>query len=498
MEKLTYSDGTTMYVGNMRDGSYNGQGKLYYQDGTIHYEGQFRDGVWEGQGKEYNRAGIIISEGKRINGKLNGRCKVYFEDGMPEYEGMFRDNRYDGQGKLFNRNGEIIYDGQFREGNFDGRGKKYERNQLIYEGMFRNNKFEGFGKLYNNGEVEYEGVFTNGNYDNSDINTNVKFSSNNFVNNKSNDNKEKHKESMKSICDEIPSDIDEDEGNNFNNGKRKSFDELMNELNDLIGLESVKKDVKSMINLVRVQKMRVDKGLINGDLSLHLVFNGNPGTGKTTIARYIGEIYREIGILKKGHFVEVDRADLVAGYIGQTALKVRKVIEKAKGGVLFIDEAYSLYQESSSNDFGKEAIDILLKSMEDYRDELLVIVAGYEQPMKKFLKSNPGLQSRFNKYINFEDYTANELMQIFEHTCNKNDYKINKSAKLMLEKIFIKLVEDKKENFANGRVARNVFEKLVVHQSNRIIESIDLTTIDLELINIQDVQNLLREGLTQE
>ncbi len=192
----------------------------------------------------------------------------------------------------------------------------------------------------------------------------------------------------------------------------------MAELDSLIGLESVKQEVKSLVNLVKVRRLRKENGLPIPPMSLHMVFMGNPGTGKTTVARIISGLYAAIGVLEKGQLIEVDRSGLVAGYVGQTALKTQEVIKSALGGVLFIDEAYSL-ASGGENDFGREAIETILKAMEDHRDELIVVVAGYDGPMEKFINSNPGLQSRFNKYIYFPDYTGRELMAMFRLQCEK-------------------------------------------------------------------------------
>ena len=451
MEREDYPNGTTKYIGNKKDDKYHGQGKLYYEDGTLKYEGRFREGLYDGQGNEYNTLGVLVSSGKRTDGKLNGRATIFYDDGTKKYEGMFRDDRYDGVGKEFDRNGELIYDGQYRNGLFDGYGKEYYRNELVYEGNFRNGKRDGENHL----EIKSISV-----------------------------QKSNKSDEFSFIDDENK--IDTESYEILNN--RRSFDELMKEFNQLIGLEEVKKNVNSMINLVKIQQLRKNKGIMNGDLSHHLVFTGNPGTGKTTVARLIGEIYREIGVLKKGHLIETDRSGLVAGYIGQTALKVKKVTKEAYGGVLFIDEAYSLHVENSENDFGKEAIDTLLKEMEDNRDNLLVIVAGYEGPMRSFLQSNPGLQSRFNKFIDFEDYSSDDLYNIFELIAKKNEYFLDKEAKVEIRKLFEYLVRNKATNFSNGRLVRNIFEKLIIHQSNRLAKIDNLNAEALMLITIRDFE----------
>ncbi len=248
---------------------------------------------------------------------------------------------------------------------------------------------------------------------------------------------------------------------------RPSLEELMAQLDGLVGLEQVKKDVKSMMNLVKVRQLRKQAELPVPPLSLHMVFLGNPGTGKTTVARLIGGLYAAIGALSKGQLIEVDRSGLVAGYVGQTAIKTQEVIASALGGVLFIDEAYSL-ASGGENDFGREAIETILKAMEDHRDELVVIAAGYTGPMEKFLSSNPGLESRFNKYFFFEDYNGGELNAIFHMQCKSNGYELDDEAEAYSAEFFNALYEGRDENFGNGRDVRNQFEDMVIRQANRV------------------------------
>ncbi len=314
-----------------------------------------------------------------------------------------------------------------------------------------------------------------------------------------------------------------------------SLEELMAELDGLCGLDKVKADVKSLINLVKVRRLRQEHGLPVPPMSLHLVFLGNPGTGKTTVARLLAKIYRAIGVLSKGQLVEVDRSGLVAGFVGQTALKTGEVIEKALGGVLFIDEAYALANQDAPNDFGREAIETLLKGMEDHRDDLIVIAAGYTELMGRFLHANPGLESRFNKYFYFEDYNGAQLLAIFQSMCAKNGYTLDElmgrflhanpglesrfnkyfyfedynGAQLLAifqsmcakngytlddkateyaESYFKTLYEERDENFGNARDVRNVFERAVARQSDRVAALEKPGKEELMALTVADLQ----------
>ena len=256
----------------------------------------------------------------------------------------------------------------------------------------------------------------------------------------------------------------------------------------LCGLDKVKADVKSLINLVKVRRLRQEHGLPVPPMSLHLVFLGNPGTGKTTVARLLAKIYRAIGVLSKGQLVEVDRSGLVAGFVGQTALKTGEVIEKALGGVLFIDEAYALANQDAPNDFGREAIETLLKGMEDHRDDLIVIAAGYTELMGRFLHANPGLESRFNKYFYFEDYNGAQLLAIFQSMCAKNGYTLDDKATEYAESYFKTLYEERDENFGNARDVRNVFERAVARQSDRVAALEKPGKEELMALTVADLQ----------
>lgn len=271
--------------------------------------------------------------------------------------------------------------------------------------------------------------------------------------------------------------------------KEKTLDDLLNELNGLVGLELVKDDVNSLINFIQVMKMREKRGMRHIPITLHLVFSGNPGTGKTTVARLLAKIYHKLGLISSGQLIEVDRADLVGGYVGQTAIKTKEVIQRAMGGVLFIDEAYSLTSSKDSSDYGQEAIDTILKAMEDNRDNFVVIVAGYTKLMERFVNSNPGLRSRFNKFLHFEDYKPDELQDIFIKMCNDNGYTLNKDAKDYAERYFINLYRCRGENFANAREVRNFFEKAMTRQANRVALFSDISDKELLELMVEDLTN---------
>lgn len=257
-------------------------------------------------------------------------------------------------------------------------------------------------------------------------------------------------------------------------------------LDDLIGLDPVKSDVRMLANFITIQQKRKALGLKEAPISYHCVFTGNPGTGKTTVARILADVYRSMGVLKKGHLVETDRSGLVGEYVGHTAVKTNKIIDSALDGVLFIDEAYTLVQ-GGDHDYGGEAIATLLKRMEDDRNRLVVILAGYTEEMKKFIDSNPGLQSRFNRYIQFPDYTAEELARIFLLTAERSQYTCDEDVRASLNDIMKHAVETKDKNFGNGRFVRNLFERAIQRQAERLSTVQNLTSQMLAELTLHDL-----------
>lgn len=262
--------------------------------------------------------------------------------------------------------------------------------------------------------------------------------------------------------------------------------EALGQLQSLIGLDAVKEEVSKLFNFIKVQQLRQTKGLKGVPISYHCVFTGNPGTGKTTVARILADIYRDMGVIKKGHLIETDRSGLVAEYVGQTAVKTNKIIDSALDGVLFIDEAYSLVR-GGGQDYGTEAIATLLKRMEDDRDRLIVILAGYSDEMKQFIDSNPGLESRFNRYIHFPDYSVENLLAIFKLNSEKYEYQLDAEAEGKLRGLFEYAVAHKDENFGNGRFARNIFEKAMENQAVRLASASNLTESMLTSIAAEDI-----------
>jgi len=279
--------------------------------------------------------------------------------------------------------------------------------------------------------------------------------------------------------------------------KSSSTQKAIKDLDKLVGLSAAKKELREICNFASIQQIRKARGLPTSNISYHLVFTGNPGTGKTTVARIVAKVYRELGLLSKGHLVEASAKDLVAGYVGQTAIKTGELIEKALGGILFIDEAYALVDKNGQG-YGQEAIDTLLKEMEDKREDFAVIVAGYDKPMKQFINSNPGLKSRFNRFVHFDDYTASEMLDIFKSLCKNNGYKLDKKAERLIEDHFTVICNSHGDDFANARSARNLFESIISKQVTRIAATQAADDEILSLISPEDVSSCISGGLTKD
>lgn len=473
---ILYKDGQIHYEGHFRNDLMDGYGILYYEEDVIapyqelrsmyphlnqpQYEGDFVHGMKKGKGKQYYPTGFLQYEGDFIWHHMQGAGKLYYPAESPTgeeldrgvttlyYEGYFFEDLKHGKGKVYSREGVLEAEGHFKEDAMTGHGTLYYDNgQASYIGDLVQGKKHGRGDYYNEeGKIIYSGEFIN--------------------------------DERLRITPEIEQEINK----------------LQKQLDGLVGLPNAKKELHNLINFIKIQSLRVDHGLTSFPITYHLVFTGNPGTGKTTVARIIGQIYKHLGVLSSGHFVETDRAGLVAGYVGQTALKVQEVVNKAKGGVLFIDEAYSLINDKQDA-FGKEAIDSLLKAMEDLRDDLVIIVAGYTELMEEFLQSNPGFKSRFNHFVQFDNFSTDELYDIFAMLCQTNDYQIGAAfaqrMKAQLHQIPIETIP----NFSNGRYIRNLFEKLVTIQSNRLIQQAMITKEELMTFEEQDIIQGISENL---
>jgi|GEM_PF-150130 len=270
-------------------------------------------------------------------------------------------------------------------------------------------------------------------------------------------------------------------------GSQDTLEHVLEQLEGLIGLSDVKENIKSLVNLLKIRQMRQEKGAKGTPISFHLVFTGNPGTGKTTVARLVGNLYKHLGVVSKGQLIEVDRAGLVAGYVGQTAIKVKEVIDRAKGGILFIDEAYSLSSSVGNSDYGKEAIETILKYMEDYRNDLVVIVAGYTRKMEEFLNSNPGLRSRFNRFIEFPDYSPMDLYEIFVKLCTENGFTYNQECASLIFSKMEEMYKSRDASFGNARAVRNFFEKTISHHANRVSKIPEPNDHDLHSFQENDI-----------
>ncbi len=302
----------------------------------------------------------------------------------------------------------------------------------------------------------------------------------------------KEEKTLKAISEKINSPKITLEKSNYSEvPEGDTLEKVMEELNDLIGLEAIKKNVEDLTNFLKVQKIREENGLKTNRNALHAVFMGPPGTGKTTVARMLGRIFKHLGYLKHGHLVETDRSGMVAGYVGQTAIKTDEIVTTATDGVLFIDEAYAL-SSGGLNDFGNEAIEVLLKRMEDMRDNLVVVVAGYPDEMELFIQSNPGLQSRFNRYFTFDHYLPETLLEIFKLYARKADFELNSEAEDKLSEIIDRVYEKRHSGFGNARTMRNLFEKIIEQQANRVVKIENITKKDLVILTEEDIPEILK------
>lgn len=473
---ILYKDGHIHYEGHFRNDLMDGYGVLHYEEEVIRpyqtlraqyphlnqpqYEGDFVHGMKKGKGKQYYPNGFLQYEGDFIWHHMQGAGKLYYPTESPtaeelargvtnlHYEGHFFEDLKHGKGKVYSRDGILEAEGQFKEDMMTGQGTLYYANgQASYIGDLVQGKKHGRGDYYNEeGKIIYSGEFIN--------------------------------DERLRITPEVEQEIAK----------------LQKQLDSLVGLPNAKKELHNLINFIKIQSLRVDHGLTSFPITYHLVFSGNPGTGKTTVARIIGQIYKHLGVLSSGHFVETDRAGLVAGYVGQTALKVQEVVNKAKGGVLFIDEAYSLMNDKQDA-FGKEAIDSLLKAMEDLRDDLVIIVAGYTELIEDFLQSNPGFKSRFNHFVQFDNFSTDELYDIFAMLCQTNDYQFGEAFAQHMKTQLRHMPIETIPNFSNGRYIRNLFEKLVTIQSNRLIQQATISREELMTFEEQDILQGIAEKL---
>lgn len=487
--KLYDEEGHVLYEGDFVEQARQGDGKMYLK-GKLRYSGQFARNQKHGQG-EFYQGDHLLYRGSFVNDQMDGYGELFYaNDTQLYYKGEFVQGMRKGKGVMYYPSGHVMYEGEFMWQNRQGFGRLFEddaSSTLLYEGYYFDDARHGKGVLYEEGIKVAEGQFK----DNVMTGAGVLFYPSGAV---------KYEGNIEGGVAHGRGDYFTEDGKmiysgEFVNGERMritpeieaEITKLRDELHGLIGLADVKQELDQLINFIKMQGIRVDFGLASFPMTYHLVFTGNPGTGKTTVARIIGQLYKHLGVLSSGHFVETDRAGLVAGYVGQTALKVQDVVKKATGGVLFIDEAYALVNDKNDA-FGQEAIDSLLKAMEDLRDDLVIIVAGYEGRMEEFLQANPGFKSRFNRFIAFPNYNHEELYQIFARLCKQNDYMFNDDFAVALQQAMQTIDIATTENFSNGRYVRNIFEKLVTMQSNRLADVKNITKIDVMTLTEADLQ----------
>lgn len=459
-----------IYEGLFEEG-HRSVGTCYNSDKTIYYQGEFdHSNCGCGNGKFFYKSGTLRYQGEiRLFTKC-GKGKEYYEDGKLSYIGEFSKGCYDGAGTEYNRNGIPIYSGTYVKGHWEGYGTLYnDKGMRIYEGEFRKDTAWGQGILYRWDETpEFKGKFVDG----KPVGPNLLFKD---VEIRSVNAPERTAEAYDLYAP----------------NQSELLKQYCQELDHMTGLNEVKSKINRLIGMAEMRKVREERGFPNPPMSYHLVFTGNPGTGKTTVARLLAKIYFQMGITSKDHFVEVDRTQLVGEYVGHSEAKTDKVIQSARGGVLFIDEAYALVRRNGigwEDPFGAEVIDCLVKRMEDYRNDLIVIVAGYREPMERFIKSNPGLESRFNSYIHFPDYSTPELADIFDSFCAQFKYQVHPHAQKALMDLFEKARCT--ENFSNARYVRNLFEKMLEALAERLSAYTLGTVSDKELqeFTIQDVR----------